>query len=113
MSENPERQDRPAVPADGAPKQALSGGGSEIRAGSAQGGSASGAEPEAPEGGFKPSPEEADPQAAPEPASFASPEGEGATESQAAVNNTGEPDAAARKEGVEGRPDDDVDAATG
>ena len=115
MAENQERHNKPDTPNvdEGAPKQALSGGGSETRAGSEQGGSASGAEPEPPEGGFKPAPADEAPEAAAEPPSFAAPDGEAAAESQASVNNTGEPEPARRVEGVEGRPDDDVDAATG
>ena len=107
----------------GPPKQALSGGGFE-HAGSDEGGSAYGddredeAEPKAPEGGFKA--DTAEETAAPEKPSdeektFASPDGqEGAREaSTESVNNTGEPRPVKNREGVEGQPGDDVDAASG
>lgn len=99
-------KDKPAHP--GAPRQALSGGGFE-HAGSDEGGSAYGddredeeaAAPQPSEGGFK------NAAAAPAPAEPA----DGA--SIEAVTNTGEPRPVKNGEGVEGRPGDDVDAATG
>jgi hypothetical protein len=106
MAEDRIRPDiRPTHP--GAPRQALSGGGSETHAGSDEGGSAYGddredvAEPQTSEGGFK---DAAAAHAPPEPADAAS------TES---VNNTGEPRPVLNGEGDEGQPGDDVDAATG
>lgn len=102
-------KDKAAHP--GAPKQALSGGGSETRAGSDDGGSAYGddreddeeaaAAPQPSEGGFK---DAATTPAPAEPADGASVE---------AVNNTGEPRPVKNGEGIEGQPGDDVDAATG
>ena len=128
MSENQERHKKPDTPNvdEGAPKQALSGGGFEP-AGSTEGGSAYGDDredavhdaPETPEGGFKADTAE-ESAAAPgkppgEEKTFASPDGqegsrEAATES---VNNTGEPRPVKNREGVEGQPGDDVDAASG
>jgi hypothetical protein len=123
-----ETRDRPDVQPDkpihpGAPKQALSGGGSETHAGSDEGGSAYGddredpeeakAAPKAPEGGFKDA--AAAPDAKPaEEKTFAAPDGEeGAGAATEAVTNTGEPRPVKKGEGVEGQPGDDVDAATG
>ena len=121
MSENQERHKKPDTPNidEGAPKQALSGGGFE-HAGSAQGGSAPGDEredPKHPEGGFKASTtEETAPSTTPaEEKTFASPDGQegGREASTESVNNTGEPRPVKNAEGVEGQPGDDVGAATG
>lgn len=135
MSENQERHRKPDTPSveEGAPKQALSGGGSETQAGSAEGGSAYGddredaareapdreaPEGETPEGGLKAdaAEETAAPVAPPpEDKTFASPDGQEGPNQAAgeSIVNTGEPRPAKNREGVEGRPGDDVDASTG
>ena len=105
--------DKTASPSPGEPKQALSGGGSNVQAGSSQGGSRSGAEtPAAPQGGVTP---EAAASPAAEDRSFVAPDGETGVARQAsdAVNNTGEPDPMADRAEIERAPGDDVDAATG
>lgn len=126
MSENQERHKKPDAPnvEDGAPRQALSGGGFEP-AGSAEGGSAYGdgredaihEAPAPPEGGFRADTAEAADGAGPaaEEKSFAAPDGqEGAPgASTQAVTNTGEPQPVKNGEGVEGQPGGEVDAATG
>lgn len=128
MTDKPDTDVQPTTPepAKGPPKQALSGGGFE-HAGSDEGGSAYGddredapepeaTEPQAPEGGFKAdTATEATPDQPSEEKTFASPDGqedarEASTES---VNNTGEPRPVKNREGVEGQPGDDVDAASG
>ena len=110
MAETPEFS-KDKSPHPGAPKQALSGGGTETHAGSDEGGSAYGddredeedvaAAPQPSEGGCK---DAASTPAPAEPAEGASVE---------AVNNTGEPRPVKNGQGVEGQPGDDVDAATG
>lgn len=124
MSETEEHPKKPDTPKahEGVPRQALSGGGTEVRAGSEEGGSAYGddredeeeaaAAPKAPEGGFKD--KAAEPAAeTSEEKTFASPDGETGADATETVNNTGEPRPVKRGEGVEGQPGDDVDAASG
>ncbi|HYE43185.1 MAG TPA: hypothetical protein VEA15_07300 [Caulobacteraceae bacterium] len=112
-----ESLDKNASAPTGEPKQALSGGGSNVQAGSAQGGSRSGSEtPAIPQGGFDPDVTgSAEPSAAGEARAFASPDGEetAATRASDSVNNTGEPDQMAKRTDIERVPGDDVDAATG
>ncbi len=118
MSEHQERHNKPDQPSEdeGAPRQALSGGGSETRAGSPSGGSAPGDEPdepEEPEGGFRASPEAADAgRVDGETPSFTSPDG-AEDGSGDLVNNTGEPRQMKNRADIERAAGDDVDAATG
>ena len=112
--------DKNAGAPQGEPRQALSGGGSNVQAGSDQGGSRSGAEPtgkSVQDGGFKPSPDAGGAGGGTVPAeeaSFASPDGEESPAHQA-IANTGDPQAVAKEDGdVErGSGGDDVDAASG
>ena len=118
MSENEERHNKPDTPNvdQGAPKQAISGGGSETRAGSDAGGSASGdgakVQSQDTEGGFKPGTGDRPSEGPRESPSFAPPDGDSASDadleasaSTESVNNTGDQ--------AERRPDNDVDAASG
>jgi hypothetical protein len=112
-----------AAPPKGAPEQALSGGGSDTRAGSEEGGSAYGDDREDDEiaarqetlGGLKgdAAGAAAGAEAAEEAKSFTDPAGEepsGATET---VTNTGEPRQMKHRDSIEATPGDDVDAASG
>jgi len=126
MSGNQERHNKPEAPnhEEGAPKQALSGGGFEP-AGSSEGGSAYGDDredaereaPAVPEGGFR-ADTQADsetPGAPDEKRTFASPDGQEGSRKAATetVTNTGEPRPVRNGGGVEGQPGDEADAATG
>lgn len=96
---------------DGAPRRALSGGGSNTLAGSPQGGSRSGAEPHTGGASFEPEFGRSD-RSEDERGATAGGTGEGRTAAQTAVTNTGEgpapEDGVRRSDG-----DDDADAATG
>jgi len=86
MSENEERHNKPDTPNvdQGAPKQAISGGGSETRAGSDAGGSASGdgakVQSQDTEGGFKPGTGDRPSEGPRESPSFAPPDGDSASD---------------------------------
>ena len=124
MSETEEHPKKPDTPKahEGVPRQALSGGGTEVRAGSDEGGSAYGddredeeeaaAAPKAPRAASRtrpPSRPPRRPRKRPSPPRMA----RRAPTPPRPVNNTGEPRPVKRGEGVEGQPGDDVDAASG